>query len=116
MQTPLIESAPLLRPGARVYLAGPMSHIPRKNFPAFELAAKQLRERGYVVISPAELEGEDEELGWTAAMRRDLVLLPTCDAVAVLPGHLRSRGVALELHVARELEMPVFEVHELTHG
>ncbi len=37
-----------------VYLAGPMSHIPKFNFPAFMKRAELLREVGYRVFNPAE--------------------------------------------------------------
>lgn len=38
----------------KVYLAGPMSHIPYFNFPAFMDRAAKLREVGYEVFNPAE--------------------------------------------------------------
>lgn len=42
----------------KVYVAGPMRGIPEFNFPAFNLAAKNLRADGHVVFNPAERDNE----------------------------------------------------------
>lgn len=117
--------------GITLYLAGPMSGLPQFNFPAFHAAAARLRDRGYTVINPAELEDGDTSKPWTHYMRRDIAMLVTADAVAVLPGWERSRGASLEVHIARELGMPIIdaeteqpidrdsilhEAHRLVHG
>ena len=44
----------------RIYLSGAMTGCPDLNFPAFHAAAKALRERGLVVINPAEIKPEGE--------------------------------------------------------
>lgn len=102
----------------RVYCAGPITADPHGFERAFADAAASLRyERGFTVINPVEHDSEeqilaaregvaDEEL-WRSALRRDLGLLVTCDAVAVLPGWVKSRGARLEVYVARALGMPV---------
>lgn len=49
----------------RVYVSGPMTSMPERNIPAFNAAAKRLREQGHFVINPAELSamfGTEEEL------------------------------------------------------
>jgi hypothetical protein len=91
----------------RVYLSGPMTGIPKYNFPAFHAAAAVLRARGYEVVNPAE---DDEREGFNAAtdqaepllhyMQRDLPAVMTCDAIAVLPGWRQSQGAQLEVRVA----------------
>ena len=94
----------------RVYVAGPMTGYVDKNFPAFTRAAKALRESGYVVINPAELDADEPERTWEACLRRDIKQLVTCDAVAVLDGCIDSRGARLEIYIARALNMSVFPV------
>lgn len=99
-----------------LYLAGPMTGLPRFNYDAFEDATERLREAGYIVYSPHEL---DEALGlhedgfdpdvpdsFTPAMRRKVmrfdldVVLNHADAIAVLPGWSKSKGARLEVEVA----------------
>lgn len=119
---------------AKVYLAGPMSGHPDFNRAAFRAAAAELREAEsdgrpiYEVISPVELDEQDgtlaketpemaergkptEEL-WVDCLRRDLIRIldAKIDAVVVLEGWEDSRGAALEVHVARSLGVPVFDL------
>ena len=93
------------------YVAGPMSGLPRFNAEAFDCKAAELRRRGHLVHSPPEIarawgldldnptiEGEGIR---EALMREDLARLLEADEVHVLEGWERSKGVALELDVAR---------------
>src|ERR1017187_2188922 len=93
-----------------IYISGPMSGIPMHNFPAFECAAKTLRERGYTVVSPHECEEVDHAAPkpWTYYLRKDLIaMLQTCDTIVMLDGWQKSRGAMLERHVATMLGMTV---------
>lgn len=99
-----------------IYIAGPMRGYPKFNFPAFDKAAEVLREMGYGVISPAELDrdagfNEDNErlpVGFLQqAMRRDIQALLEADAIMLLPDWEKSEGVAIELAVARALGLKV---------
>jgi hypothetical protein len=110
-----------------IYLAGPMSGYPQFNYPAFHKAAKELREAGYNVISPAEhnpeamlkvaIESKDGLVDgikpidnrnaqvagetWGDCMARDVKLIfGQCDGVVVLPGWEKSRGARLEVFLA----------------
>jgi len=97
-----------------LYIAGPMSGLPKKNFPEFHKAAKRLRKRGYKVISPAELETiKPLCLTWKDCLRRDLrYVVAKCYAIATLPGWKKSRGAQLETYVAKQLDM---QVHTLDY-
>lgn len=111
----------------RVYLAGPMSGIPEHNFPAFRAATDALREQGYTVMSPVEMdeaEGFDAATApnigagspeWSDFLARDvgIVAKAETEGVVVLPGWESSRGAALEVHVARELGKPIFRYPSL---
>lgn len=90
----------------RIYVSGPMSGMPAFNFPAFHAAAVHLRAAGFEVVNPAELNPGAEK-PWADCMRVDIRALMDCDGVAVLPGWSRSKGASLEVHIARELGMPV---------
>ena len=95
------------------YLAGPMSGIDLFNFPAFDAWAQRLRDMGYTVISPAELDrvhGFDEyhpceitQEVLRSFIMRDVLALCECTHIALLPGWERSRGTLAELHIARFL-------------
>lgn len=112
----------------KVYLLGPMSGYAECNEPAFREAAAHLRERGWDVLSPVELDDEEgfehesagncspEAGSFTEAeyfefLRRDLervVSNPDVQGAVALPGWEKSRGAALEVHVLRSLGRPIF--------
>jgi nucleoside 2-deoxyribosyltransferase len=88
----------------KLYIAGPVTGIQDDNAPAFAAAAHLLRAAGYEVVSPLEVCPE-KGLPWSEYMRRDIVKLLKCDAVAMLPGYQESKGAMLETHIALELGM-----------
>lgn len=94
-----------------VYISGPMSGYPGKNYDAFHQAEKHLRALGYDVLNPA-IHPEQET--WADFLRLDLAEVLRANAVAVLPGWEVSRGARLEVHVALELGVPVRPVHLFT--
>lgn len=105
----------------RVYLAGPMTGYDKWNFPAFDEYAARLRATGKYVISPAELDRDagfdenDERLPdnfMFDAMRRDIEALLQVDAVVLMPGWEKSKGVAIELAVAKALGLRIYEYPE----
>ena len=96
----------------RIYLAGPMTGYDQLNFPRFHAEARRLRELGFTVINPAEINS-DASKSWRECMRADIRELVTCDAIALLPGWERSRGAALEHHIMTTLGLAVFTVDEL---
>lgn len=111
----------------RVYIAGPMTWYPYFNFPAFDAAAKKLRNEGYDVISPAELDSstaraaamkspdgdpahyEDGE-SWGNCLARDVRIIADdgVEAIFVLDGWEKSRGARLETFVARLCGLPCY--------
>ena len=111
----------------RLYLSGPMTGVPDNNRPAFDAAAKRLREQGHFVINPAELSElfatplgldrcfrtyynpsdscdcanvEDASRRYNIAeqiMDADLAAVRSCDAIYLLRGWETSRGAKREL-------------------
>jgi hypothetical protein len=96
----------------RVYVSGPMTGMPRYNFPAFFEAARKLRRAGYRVHNPAT-KGNPVGWTWEDFMRYDLVKLIDCDAIFMLPGWRKSRGARLERHVAKELGFVILTEKDL---
>ncbi len=107
-----------------VYVAGPMTGVPRLNYPAFFEASARIREAGFRVINPAELDLEDGDPypdedqtegahSFGYYLRRDIPHLCMCNTVAVLPGWARSRGANLEVHIGRELGMDIVDAETL---
>jgi nucleoside 2-deoxyribosyltransferase len=92
----------------RIYLAGPMTGIARKNYPAFHAAAARLRAAGFEVVNPAELHEEGIDRPWAWFLRKDIPHLLTCDAVFVLDGWAGSDGAKLEVYIAIALGMPIY--------
>ena len=91
---------------AAIYIAGPMTGIEEFNYPAFNAAAARLREKGYTVKNPAEINAE-RGLTWAEYMRRDIPELLQCDAIYLLPGWEQSKGVMLEWQIAKSLGMHI---------
>lgn len=98
-----------------IYLSGPMSGLPKLNYPAFARATKSLRARGYTVQSPHELDPVLSE--WQLTPReyarcigKDITrILSGIDGVVVLPDWTASRGAAIETFAAyRLLSLPVW--------
>lgn len=102
-----------------LYLAGPMTGYPRWNFDAFEAGTKALRDVGFQVISPAELdllEGFDPDAptenysqeDFVRHIRRDAnLILNEADGLALLDGWGASRGALFEVSIATMLRLPI---------
>lgn len=104
----------------RVYTSGPMSGLPKLNAPAFNKAAKLLRNAGHEVISPVEEDmkiygkkipdaGTTSTL-WATCLRRDLKDLLRCEAIHLLEGWEKSKGATLEMLVAKELQLKFVDI------
>lgn len=90
----------------KIYVAGPMTNLPEYNLPAFALATDRLKMAGYRPVNPGR-HGVNPAYTWQDYIRRGLIELLQCEAVALLPGWENSQGAALEVHVAKALKMDV---------
>jgi hypothetical protein len=114
----------------KIYLAGPMRGKRFNNFPAFDAAAKRLRDLGHQVISPADLDranGYDamklpENTDWNTlpdsfnldkCVERDVKALRSCEAIAILPDWQNSTGVKAEKALGEWLQKPVLDAETL---
>jgi len=113
-----------------LYLAGPMSHYPNFNFPAFEEATATLRSQGMTVISPHELDKAHDAKDYAAAagsstgniadlkqtwgdfLSRDVkIVADAVTGVALLPAWQNSKGAKLEVTVALLQGKPIYQYH-----
>lgn len=96
-------------PQRKFYLAGPMSGIPDRNFPAFHDAAAHLRALGVDLISPAELEWEQglpvegdlpEGSTYGDVLGRDVkIVIDDVVGLILLPNWEKSVGARIEAFV-----------------
>ncbi len=91
-----------------IYLSGKMSNLPDHGFGLFEKATKDLRDKGFKVVSPHELDGGDVSQTWTYYLKRDLKAMLDCSAVVVLDNWTDSKGAKLEVSTAQQLELPIY--------
>lgn len=99
------------------------------NFPAFHKYAKELRECGYEVFSPAEHDeqkwgaenfksetgkNQDVKNGWSlrAALAADCEYICNhADGVAMMPGWEKSNGARAEWSLAVALSLKIIYLH-----
>ena len=100
---------------AKIYLSGPMTGIPDFNFPEFDRIAKNLRDAGYDVVSPADLNRKREDAGqvlseifYSDFMKEDIRELSKCDAIYMMKGWRYSPGAKHELENALVFALTVF--------
>ena len=98
-----------------VYLAGKMRGLPLYNAPLFDAVRDDLASRGFVVVSPVDLDrakGFDHsrpESELTDSMVREFFsdsvfhLITQADCIVLLPGYKKSRGAMAELACAKAI-------------
>jgi hypothetical protein len=110
----------------KYYIAGPMTNMPQFNYPYFDREAKRLRDMGYEVVSPAELDDPETRKAalassdgapgtgvangetWGDFLARDVKLVADkVDGIAVLDGWQKSRGARLETYIAHLCGKPI---------
>lgn len=101
----------------KVYIAGPMTGYEEFNFPQFFQAERELLALGHEPLNPAWNNGTSLEeavknanydgRSWQDYMRKDMLSLAQADVVCVLEGWKKSKGAQLEVHIARQLDIPI---------
>lgn len=119
----------------KAYVAGPMRGVPHFGAPAFDDAAKQLRDRySWHVYNPAEEDRKRHGADIHASATGDVSDLPPgfeirptikaglewlcdeADCVVVLPGWDESSGATAEVAVADAIGLPVYALEALLGG
>ncbi len=103
------------------YLCGPMTGLPKNNFPAFREAAAKLRSQGFTVISPTEMNEADEHYEDTVDhstttirkfAKRDIDALSKCSCIFVMKNTQKSKGCKAEKSFARWTRMKFYYLDE----
>jgi hypothetical protein len=109
-----------------IYIAGPMRGVEDFNFPAFDRQAEVLKNQGWRVINPAEMDREngypssgpmeydpavnykDQEF-MRVALERDLIeICRNCTAIYMMSGWEKSRGAVAEWHTAKAIGLSMY--------
>lgn len=84
----------------KVYISGQISGLPAEEVKErFRKAEAQLKEQGYVVVSPLN-NGIPWDAPWELHIAMDIILLMGCDTIYLLNGWDDSRGATLEKNFA----------------
>ena len=120
----------------KIYIAGPMTGYAKFNIPAFDFAAETLRQKGYDVISPAEIDGDEVravymesvdgshegleliEQPYEFYLNRDLDIIHNegIQAIVTLPGWEKSPGANREVGFALGLGIPRYDFDVVVLG
>ena len=121
----------------KCYLAGPMRSKPNYNYPAFTEGARKLRDAGWEVFNPAEMDIEEDKVDYSALnmsteeqidaataascrkfARRDLICIidnlkaENGDAIVLLPDWDESEGAIAELGVSQWVKLENLTLEE----
>jgi hypothetical protein len=96
----------------KYYLSGAITKQPdfKKYFKDCE---DELRGWGiFNIFNPAATDWP-QDVKWETCMRYDLKNLMDCDVLVLLPNWKKSRGVALEIHIAKKLGIRIVKFNDL---
>jgi hypothetical protein len=96
----------------KYYLSGAITNQPdfKVYFKGYE---DELRHWGiFDIFNPATVD-LPEDAKWETCMKYDLKFLMDCDVLVLLPNWKKSRGVKLELHIARALGIRIVKFTDL---
>lgn len=96
----------------KFYIAGRMTGLPEYNYPMFKQACTDLRDAGYEIFSPHEIEYDEPNgvgsLEYTDYIRGGLKLLLECDGIIMTKGWELSKGCMTELYVANACGLKIY--------
>ena len=104
----------------KIFISGPMTGLPDFNFPRFNLAAKQLADAGIDCVNPVDVCKKykketvlSDPVKFQEMVNEQQRLERECDAILLLDGWEKSKGVRLELKTALELGMKIYLEEDL---
>lgn len=94
-----------------VYIAGPMTGLPGRNYDAFRDFETLLRKSGVQEIENPVHEDDDPEDSkhpWDWYMRRAIVQVAKSRSIVMLNGWTYSSGAMLEFQIASALKLDIY--------
>lgn len=93
----------------KIYISGKITGEPNATF-IFETAEKKLSDKGFSVVNPMKLP-HNHDKNYISYMREDIRALCECGTIFMLNNWHKSKGAAMELHIANLLNINViFEI------
>lgn len=89
-----------------IYIAGPMTGMPKLNRDAFNEKERELTERGYIVLNPATLPLGLEDAHY---MDINLAMIRSANVVCMLDGWWKSDGALAGYELAKKLRLDVID-------
>lgn len=94
----------------KIYISGKISGLTPEEFEHnFAEAEKVIKAHGHEPINPIKILPFDEKYIWQDYMRADIKALMDCEAVYALKNHTDSKGAMIEVKLARDLGMKVYD-------
>lgn len=94
-----------------LYVAGPMTGLPKLNFPAFDDAEGLLTDAGYAVLNPTRHGSGDPGKTWIDYLIPCLHDVMNADGIALLAGWRASKGARVEHRLAEVHGKPTLPVN-----
>ena len=92
----------------KIYIAGKVTGLPQEEvIEKFAQAQKNIEALGLEAVNPLEVVG-DWQMPWNKAMRMCIAKLTECDAIALIPDWISSKGAKIEYDIAKQLGIPDF--------
>lgn len=99
----------------KIFISGPMSGYEKYNFPKFDEIEEKLVSFGYEVVNPARISRRYKEKDvksdrsvYDKMVQEQIAAEKSCDAILLLNGWQKSKGVRRELELALLANMEVF--------
>lgn len=92
----------------KIYISGKISGLLIDDVEIiFARYEKEIVARGHEAVNPLKLRHDKHT--WLDYMRADIKALMDCDAVFAMPNWIESRGAMIEVKLAKDLKIPVYE-------
>jgi nucleoside 2-deoxyribosyltransferase len=92
----------------KIYIAGKVTGLPQQEvIEKFANAKKAIEALGFEAVNPLEVVG-DWQAPWNKAMRMCIAKLTECDAIALIPDWIDSKGARIEYEITKLIDIPNF--------